>query len=198
MAKSSDTAACTTLAIPGLSYIHNFITADEETTLMAHIIASPWNTSITRRTQHYGWTYPYNQSNRLIEAPPIPDWLLPLKSKLEAFIKTSFDQVIINEYTPGQGISPHIDNPRLFGEPVVSVSLGSHTTMCFKSPALNLLYNVVLERRSAIVLEGDARYRYTHEIPKRKNDEGRPRKTRISITFRRVRRSSDTDSLSDA
>ena len=49
--------------------------------------------------------------------------------------------------------------------------------------------NVILrlDRRSAAVMTGDARYRWTHEIPKRKNEPGRvARGRRISLTFRKV------------
>lgn len=40
-----------------------------------------------------------------------------------------FNQLIINEYNPGQGINPHIDNPILFSSPIVSLSLGSDCIM---------------------------------------------------------------------
>ena len=44
-----------------------------------------------------------------------------------------------------------------------------------------------LDRRSAAILTGDARYRWTHEIPKRKNEPGRvARGRRLSLTFRKV------------
>ena len=39
--------------------------------------------------------------------------------------------MIINEYEPGQGISPHIDHPALFDNIVVSLSLSSPVIMCF-------------------------------------------------------------------
>ena len=39
--------------------------------------------------------------------------------------------MIVNEYEPGQGISPHIDNVKLFDAVVVSVSLGSECVMQF-------------------------------------------------------------------
>lgn len=42
-----------------------------------------------------------------------------------------FNQLIINEYLPGQGINPHVDNPTLFSSPIVSVSLGSECVMEF-------------------------------------------------------------------
>jgi alkylated DNA repair dioxygenase AlkB len=31
-----------------------------------------------------------------------------------------FDQLIINKYEVGQGISPHIDNPDIFGDTIAS------------------------------------------------------------------------------
>ena len=44
-----------------------------------------------------------------------------------------------------------------------------------------------LDRRSAAIMTGDARYRWTHEIPKRKYEPGRvARGRRISLTFRKV------------
>ena len=39
--------------------------------------------------------------------------------------------MIVNEYEPGQGINPHIDNTNLFRDTIVSVSLGSPTIMIF-------------------------------------------------------------------
>jgi len=41
------------------------------------------------------------------------------------------DQVIINEYQPGQGISPHIDCERCFGPRIFIISLGSQAVMEF-------------------------------------------------------------------
>ena len=41
------------------------------------------------------------------------------------------DQLIVNEYLPGQGITDHIDCEPCFEDTVVSISLGSHTTMNF-------------------------------------------------------------------
>lgn len=39
--------------------------------------------------------------------------------------------MIINEYEPGQGISPHIDNINLFKDIIVSLSLSSDCIMIF-------------------------------------------------------------------
>jgi alkylated DNA repair protein alkB family protein 8 len=50
---------------------------------------------------------------------------------------------------------------------------------------------VYLPRRSVVILQDDARYKWTHEIPSRKTDviDGKrvPREKRVSLTYRSVR-----------
>ena len=44
-----------------------------------------------------------------------------------------------------------------------------------------------LDRWNATIMTGEAQCRWTHEIPKRKNEPGRvPRRRRLSLTFRKV------------
>lgn len=173
--------------IQGLSYVEDFVGEEYEKELIDKLQTMEWNTSISRRTQHYGWMYPYGSSTKLIPAPPIPKWMLPLKSIVEEYLNftRSFNQVIVNEYLPGQGIAPHIDDPSLFGDTIVSVSLGSGIEMDFTNikdtKSKQALY---LSRRSILILSGDARYLFQHSITKRKKDHSIPRGTRISITFR--------------
>jgi alkylated DNA repair dioxygenase AlkB len=103
-------------------------------------------------------------------------------------ITHQFNQIIINEYTPGQGIGPHIDNQKAFGRTVATLSLLSDIQMDFKyrSDA----FHIYLKRRSLTILEDDARYICTHGIVPRKSDcingVRLSRGTRISITFREV------------
>ncbi len=42
---------------------------------------------------------------------PIPEWLAQFLSSLahDGYFERDPDQVIVNEYEPGQGISPHVD-----------------------------------------------------------------------------------------
>ena len=100
------------------------------------------------------------------------------------------DQVLINEYHPGQGIADHVDRIDHSGEIVVSLSLLSEVVMDFKPLAGTPGDPVqrILPRHSLLVLAGEARHRWTHGIAKRLNDKinGRtvPRHRRISITFR--------------
>ncbi len=93
----------------------------------------------------------------------------------------TWDQAIVNEYTPGVGIGQHSDSCA-FGPYVATVSLLSDTTMRFRptygSPHVTL---VPLPRRSAIVMTGPSRAPWTHEIV---GSDVRSR--RISVTFRTV------------
>lgn len=45
--------------IDGLTLIEDFLSKAEEAELLRQIDASEWNTSLKRRTQHYGYEYNY-------------------------------------------------------------------------------------------------------------------------------------------
>lgn len=46
---------------------------------------------------------------------------------------------------------------------------------------------VPLHRRSLVTMQGSARYQWRHSITARKSDGNRPRRTRLSVTFREVK-----------
>ena len=59
--------------------------------------------------------------------------------------------------------------------------------MVFREKNAKRKVNQVLDRRSVAIMNGDARYRWTHEIPNRKTEPGRVKRgRRISLTFRKV------------
>eukprot|EP01129_Flabellula_baltica_P015199 TRINITY_DN7566_c0_g1_i1.p1 TRINITY_DN7566_c0_g1~~TRINITY_DN7566_c0_g1_i1.p1 ORF type:complete len:211 (+),score=44.50 TRINITY_DN7566_c0_g1_i1:6-638(+) len=181
----------------GLIYHQDIITRDEETTLLEQIDNMTWTpTSISRRVQHYGYKYDY-QSRKLDEScqvediPDFCDVLIDRLIELEMLNERPY-QMIINEYTPGQGIAPHVDKVDFFEERIVSVSLGSGCLMEFSLVAdKKVKRDVLLERRSAVLLSGDARFTWKHGIAKRKTDmiNGRrvQRDRRVSLTFRKVK-----------
>ena len=96
------------------------------------------------------------------------------------------NQMIVNEYNPGQGIQPHTDHVRLFGDTIVSISLGSPVIMEFILSGV--VEKVFLQPRSMIVLTGDSRYLWKHSIPARKTDVYDDQifhiSRRVSLTFR--------------
>eukprot|EP01117_Protostelium_nocturnum_P011872 TRINITY_DN4332_c0_g1_i2.p1 TRINITY_DN4332_c0_g1~~TRINITY_DN4332_c0_g1_i2.p1 ORF type:complete len:405 (+),score=120.73 TRINITY_DN4332_c0_g1_i2:102-1316(+) len=79
------------------------------------------------------------------------------------------DQITVNEYVPGRGISPHIDTHSAFEGGIASLSLDSQITMEFEHPNGERT-SVYLPRRSLVILTGESRYLWTHGIPSRKTD----------------------------
>ncbi|MFW0777787.1 MAG: alpha-ketoglutarate-dependent dioxygenase AlkB [Rickettsiales bacterium] len=180
--------------IPGLTYIPEFIDQETEQHLINIIDKQSWITDLKRRVQHYGYRYDYKDRNVTpdLKLGNIPEWLMSYCKRLqrEGFFKQSPDQVIINEYHPGQGIAPHIDCAPCFGETIASLSLGSACLMNFPHLKTKQTETQLLEQCSLVVLSNEARYEWQHSIAPRKTDkingENIPRKRRLSLTFRTV------------
>jgi alkylated DNA repair dioxygenase AlkB len=183
------------IEIPGLFYTKDFITKEESNKLLEEIYKRLWNTSLKRRTQHYGYYYDYKTShlNFSTETEPIPDFikfLLPKLKEQPALANFLPDQVIINEYLNGQGIAAHIDRISDFGDKICSLSLGSNTIMNFEKDGIKK--EIVLLKNSLVILTEDARNLWTHSISARKTDKingvVEKRKTRVSLTFREIKK----------
>ncbi len=180
--------------ISGLTYIPDFISAQEQDFLLAQIDQQSWLTDLKRRVQHYGYKYDYKARTVGNDAylGPLPDWLLSLSKKLhnDGIFPSAPDQAIVNEYLPGQGISAHIDCVPCFAGTIASLSLGSPCIMEFSNPKTGEKKSIILEEGSLIVLSGPARYEWQHAIPARKSDIINGIKTertrRVSLTFRNV------------
>lgn len=174
--------------ITGLEYIQNFITDVEEAALLQFVDGNAWDHSIKRRTQHYGYRYSYKSSDKIECIGDIPYELQEVaKLLLERRIFNIMpNQVIINEYLPGQGIAPHIDNTDYFSDTICSLSLISPYQMDFIRDTKK--FDKILEPCSLLVLMRDARYKWQHGIASRKYDVIQgircERSRRVSITFR--------------
>jgi len=192
-----------TIAIPGLSYIPGYISPQQEDELIRIIDAQPWTAELKRRVQHYGYRYDYKARSVASESylGLLPEWVSPYCDRLrvEEFFPQLPDQVIINEYEPGQGIAPHIDCVPCFTDTIASLSLGSACVMEFAHIETRQKIPVLLEPRSLVILSGDARYRWQHGIPHRKTDRHHgtifPRGRRLSLTLRKVILADSTKSL---
>lgn len=176
------------ITIPGLRYIREYITLDEESNLVRFIDDMPWITELKRRVQHYGYKYDYksrviDQSYSLGE---LPCWLDILCNKLcdDHIFNGKPDQIIVNEYMPGQGIAPHIDCIPCFSDTICSLSLASPCVMDLIKQDINKA--ITLQPRSLLVFQNEARYQWHHGIQPRKSDNSVKRQRRISLTFRKV------------
>ena len=185
----------------GLFYLPEFLSTCESDVLTAHIDTGRWLTDIARRVQHYGFKYDY--SNRRIDSDsvldPLPPWLADIGHQISSAVppeisdqinpEQPFDQAIVNEYEPGQGIAPHVDRD-CFGPVIATVSLESDVNMDLQRRDIGVTHTQRLEQSSLLILSGEARSAWHHGIAKRKADDwhGRkiPRQRRVSITFRTV------------
>lgn len=193
--------------IPELEYKLDYITETEEAKFLHWIDQQTWITELKRRVQHYGWKYDYKARKVRpdMRIGDLPETLASLADELhkDGFIDYIPDQVIVNEYIPGQGIASHIDCEPCFGDTILTMSLGSGCVMefikaerkggrlDFKKPARpEEKIPVWLEPRSVVSMRGDSRWWWFHGIPARKsdkwNDKTYQRSLRVSLTFRKV------------
>ena len=184
----------TKIHISGLNYIPDFISNQEQDFLLSQVDQRSWLTDLKRRVQHYGYKYDYKARAVGNDAylGQLPDWLSSICRKLhdDGIFPSVPDQMIVNEYLPGQGISAHIDCVPCFADTIASLSLGSPCVMDFTNPRTGDKKSIALEKCSLIVLSGPARYEWQHAIPARKSDIINGVKTerarRVSLTFRNV------------
>lgn len=189
-----DHAASTSLVPPGIVYFDGFLSPDEEAAVTARLDAGEWSTALKRRVQHFGYRYDYKARAVTPDAylGPLPPWLGVFAERLvsEGYCRNLPDQVIANEYLPGQGISAHVDCVPCFDDTIVSISLLSACEMVFRDLRGPAVCGVLLYPRSGVLLRDSGRYGWTHEIPARKSDIVNgiriTRSRRISLTFRRV------------
>lgn len=161
-------------ALPeGFRYAPDLITAEEETTLVRQLGALPFQPFdfhghlANRQVVGFGWRYDYSH-RQVRAAPPIPDFLLPLRAKAAAFAghqPEDFEQVLINEYRPGAGIGWHRDKPHF--EDVVGVSLLAPCTFRFRRAegAGWSRRSLEVQPRSAYLMSGPSRHVWEHSIP---------------------------------
>ena len=183
--------------IKGLYYYPNFLTQEEGQILMKEVESSQDWHGVTsnpksRRVIQYGYIYSYT-GEPLRQATPIPATYSHIIKKLEEVPllkeeKSSFDQLLINEYLSGQGIAAHTDNIKQFGPIIACITLGSGVEIEFTKDGVTQY--IYVQPNSLYIMSGDARYVWKHEIRKRKSDEVNvlniPRKKRISLTLRSV------------
>jgi alkylated DNA repair dioxygenase AlkB len=158
--------------IPGLELRHDFVGEEEERALIARIEElglapfrfQGWTGK--RLTRSFGWRYDFDDAS-FTATEPIPDWLLPLRSKaaeLARLAPDDFAHALVVRYDPGAGIGWHRDRPQF--DKVVGISLGAPTVMRFRQRTGSGFRraNVELAPRSAYLLSGEVRAQWEHSI----------------------------------
>ncbi len=177
-----------------LTYLPDYLTNTAHDALWEVIHAQAWLGDLKRKVQHYGYKYDYKarRIDLAMKIGNLPTWADELAERLwqERIFAEKPDQLIINAYEAGQGIAAHVDCEPCFTDTVVSISLGSGCIMDFTHVGTKEKKSLLLEARSAVVLQGESRYDWQHGIASRKTDlyEGvrHERQKRVSLTFRKV------------
>lgn len=182
------------MTIPGLTLASAYLDDAEQSALLAVVDAQPWSAELRRRVQHYGHRYDYRR--KTVDPDdylgPLPTWAAELATRLhqDGHAPATLDQLIVNEYEPGQGIAAHVDCVPCFDDTVLSISLGSGCVMVMSKRGREEKVPLLLEPGALLVMTGEARYDWLHGIPARKTDrhDGRvlTRGRRVSLTFRTV------------
>jgi alkylated DNA repair dioxygenase AlkB len=186
----------------GFLYRDDFLTAEEEASLIADVARVEFSTFemrgvvARRRVAFFGSSYDAGRTT----TPPLPPFLLPLRARIAAWAgvaPSAFAMALVNEYPAGAPIGWHRDAPQ-YGI-VGGLSLLSSCRMKFRPyvpprahaavPAARRIatHEITLNRRSAYLMTEESRQGYEHHIP--------PVATlRYSITFRTVRGQNDRHS----
>lgn len=179
--------------VPGLFLYPDFIDEATEIRLLEEIDNQIWIIDYKRRLQYYGYRNELDKPYDLIAFPvEMPPLIQQLSEQIveQNIVLHQPDQVIINEYTPGEGIKPHKDR-NYFDNQICGVNLGSGCIMRFIRGKNLEVIDVEIPRRSLYVMQDEARLKWKHAIPPRKKDvvdgQIKHRERRVSITYRKVK-----------
>ena len=172
----------------GFRYRPDLIDAGEERSLAREIGRLPFRAfefhgfEGKRRVVSFGWRYDFNEA-KLSEAPPIPEFLLPVREQAAHFAgleARALEHLLVTEYEAGASIGWHKDRG-MFGD-VIGVSLLAPCTFRFRKKAGTKWErrSLRLQPRSAYLLRGAARAEWEHSIPA-------VHELRFSLTFRTFR-----------
>lgn len=177
------------LDIEGLFYIPNYLSTNELAMIKEKIVSDIYFQPITtskfsRKVAHYGYYYSYDRSG-LHEAPPIPDYLMDLvvPDRINqiigsVLIEKPFEQLIINEYKPGQQIGHHVDHKTQFGPIIACITIGQSVPIQFKLSEITKI--IKPEEGSLYLMTGDARYKWSHSLKNTLSEN------RYSLTYRTI------------
>lgn len=151
-------------AAPTVYYLPEFlIPADQEALLQAVDSVDEWTSLRRRRLQQWGGT-PLPEG---MQQEPLPPYLTTVIARLvDVFgVSETPNHVLINEYTPGQGIMPHRDGP-LYHPRVAILSLGGTVAMDLNPPqgGGDESLQVVLRPGSLLIFEEDVYEKWMHGI----------------------------------
>ncbi|MBV9342868.1 MAG: alpha-ketoglutarate-dependent dioxygenase AlkB [Acidobacteria bacterium] len=171
----------------GFDYFPEFLTRAEERGLLHTFTTLEFQAFnfhgyvARRRIIQYGFEYNFG-SRRATATKPIPAFLQPFRERAATWANLKFDEIIeavVTQYPPGAPIGWHRDVAQF--EKIIGISLNSSCRMRFRRYRKSgQTVSVLLEPRSAYLIQDIARWQYEHSISAVKD-------LRFSITFRTER-----------
>lgn len=174
----------------GFTYAADFLSAAQEEQLLEVIGGLAFRQAqykewhARRRIVSFGGRYDFTR-NELTAAPPIPEFLLPLRAQVAEFAGVasgSVQHAMVAEYPPATPLGWHRDVPDF--ELIIGVSMRGHARLRFRPwpprPHGRTAHAIELAPRSVYVLRDEARWQWQHAVSPTKQ-------LRYSITFRTQR-----------
>jgi alkylated DNA repair dioxygenase AlkB len=171
----------------GFTYAAEFLSVAQEAQWLELIRALPFEAAqykewrARRRIVSFGGRYDFTH-NELTAAPPIPQFLHPLRAQLAAWAGITEERMqhaVVAEYQPGTPLGWHRDVPEF--EDVLGVSLLGHARLRFRPwppvAGQRTTWKIDLEPRSAYQMRAAVRWQWQHAVSP-------THELRYSITFR--------------
>jgi alkylated DNA repair dioxygenase AlkB len=158
----------------GFSYIPDFLTLKEETTLVDLISKISLHTFIfqgyeaKRKVASFGYDYSF-EKRTLTKGQEVPEefrWLID-KVNIQLASKNDFAELLVTEYPAGSVINWHRDAPPF--DIIVGISLLTDCTFRFRphektQQTRKSIISIPLQRRSLYVMQAEARSDWQHSI----------------------------------
>ena len=184
--------------VKGLYYIPDYLTVQEQQEIMKYLRKTKkWQTVgksySSRRVIQFGYSYSYDRTGvkKIEELPEYFQKLVDIEHVNgvlnKELLTEDMEQLIINEYKPGQGIHPHIDHYKYFGPIIVCLTIGSGIGIDFTrvdDPSIGK--QVYVKPGSLYIMSGESRSIWRHGIKRGKYDGPIKRGIRYSLTYRTI------------
>eukprot|EP01060_Flectonema_neradi_P002857 TRINITY_DN1179_c0_g1_i1.p1 TRINITY_DN1179_c0_g1~~TRINITY_DN1179_c0_g1_i1.p1 ORF type:complete len:240 (+),score=55.49 TRINITY_DN1179_c0_g1_i1:53-772(+) len=188
--------------VPGLYLVKDFISAEEEKSMLHDIDSDPeWETcrSGCRRVRFYvPWRDNKGRVEEKEEIRELPTFVKELATRVIAFGRSlpelsavdwdsykindsKCTEMQINEFLPKDALGFHTDNVIAYKDVIVAVSLCSTVTITFRNPKTDQSVDVTVPNRSVYYMTGESRYKWLHGA-----HLGAVQSRRVSLTWRRV------------
>ncbi|KAH8061982.1 hypothetical protein JL722_3943 [Aureococcus anophagefferens] len=130
--QAASRSVCDALAAAGVALVHDFISADEEAALLETVDGGAWEGTLSRAAALR--PPPLTSKTCAPVDRPLPPMFRAVCGRLprRPWANDGAAQVTVNEYEPGQGISPHVDAHGAFADGLYSLTLGAGVAMRLK------------------------------------------------------------------